>query len=93
MKGPKTCQDLLLAFLLRYGHRYSDKTYWTKAHESWIADIKMPHRAEQIALQEYIHATQEQLGRVQRPPEETGRAGHGPTRSTDKQKQVSPRLT
>jgi len=37
-----------------------------KAHWNWIADIKMPHRAQQIAMEEYIHAVHEQFERVQR---------------------------
>ncbi len=59
-------RQVLLAFLLRHGYRYSGLSYWSKAHWSWIADIKMPHRAQQITLQEYVHAVQEQLERVQR---------------------------
>jgi transposase len=66
VKALRVARQLLLAFLLRHGHRYSGKTYWTKAHKNWIAGIKMPHRAQQIVLQEYVHATQEQLERVQR---------------------------
>lgn len=66
VKAHRTARQVLLAFLLRHGHRYSGLTYWSKAHWKWIADIKMPHRAQQIALQEYVHAVQEQLARVQR---------------------------
>ena len=66
VKALRVARQVLLAFLLRHGHRYSGKSYWTKAHKNWIAGIKMPHRAQQIALQEYVHATQEQLERVQR---------------------------
>ena len=62
----RVARQVLLAFLLRHGHRYSGKAYWTNAHKNWIAGIKMPHRAQQIVLQEYVHATQEQLERVQR---------------------------
>ncbi len=66
VKAQRTARQVLLAFLLRHGHRYSGRTYWSKAHWAWIAAIKMPHRAQQIALQEYIHAVQEQVARVQR---------------------------
>jgi len=66
VKALRVSRQVLLAFLLRHGHRYSGQSYWTKAHLSWIADIKMSHRAQQIALQEYVHSTQEQLERVQR---------------------------
>jgi transposase len=66
VKALRVARQVLLSFLLRHGHRFSGKSYWTKAHQNWIADIKMPHRAQQIALQEYVHAAQEQLERVQR---------------------------
>lgn len=66
VKALRVARQVLLAFLLRHGHRYSGKSYWTKAHNNWIAGIKMPHRAQQIILQEYVHAVQEQLERVRR---------------------------
>ena len=66
VKALRVSRQVLLAFLLRHGYRYSGKTHWTRAHKNWIADIKMPHRAQQIALQEYVHAAQEQLERVDR---------------------------
>lgn len=66
VKALRVARQVLLAFLLRHGHRYSGKSYWSAAHKNWIAGIKMPHRAQQIALQEYVHSVQEQLERVQR---------------------------
>jgi transposase len=66
VKALKVARQELLAFLLRHGHRYSGKSYWSKAHRNWIGDIKMPHRAQQITLQEYVHSIQERLERVQR---------------------------
>ena len=56
----------MLYEVITHGYRYSGRTHWTRAHKNWIADIKMPHRAQQIALQEYVHAAQEQLERVDR---------------------------
>ena len=66
VKALRIARQVLLAFLLRHGYRYSGRTRWTRAHKNWIADIKMPHRAQQIALQEYVHAAQDQLERVDR---------------------------
>ncbi len=66
VKALRVARQLLLAFLLRHGYHYSGQSYWSKAHFNWIADIKMPHRAQQVVLQEYVHGIQEQLGRVQR---------------------------
>jgi len=66
VKALRVARQVLLAFLLRHGYRYSGRSHWSTAHKNWIADIKMPHRAQQIALQEYVHAVQEQGERVQR---------------------------
>jgi len=66
VKALRVARQELLAFLLRHGHRYSGKSYWSMAHKNWIAAIRMPHRAQQIALQEYVHAVQERLERVHR---------------------------
>jgi transposase len=66
VKAHRTARQVLLAFLLRHGYRYSGLSYWSKAHWRWIADIKLPHRAQQITLQEYVHTVHEQLERVQR---------------------------
>lgn len=54
------------AFLLRHGFVYSGKTHWSKAHMNWIVGIAMPHRAQQLALDEYIEALNEALQRVDR---------------------------
>jgi transposase len=66
VKALRVAKQVLLAFILRHGHRYSGRTHWSKAHWNWIAEIKMPHRAQQIVLQEYVHGVREQLERVQR---------------------------
>ncbi len=66
VKAHRTSRQVLLAFLLRHGYRYNGLSYWSKAHWNWIADIKMSHSAQQIALQEYVHAVKEQEARVQR---------------------------
>lgn len=66
VKALRVARQELLAFLLRHGYRYSGKSYWSTAHKDWIADIKMPHRAQQITLQEYVHAVQDRLERVHR---------------------------
>jgi transposase len=62
----KKAKQRLLAFLLRSGHRYSGKAYWSQAHMRWLSDIKMPHRTQQIVLQEYIDAIIVCCHRVQR---------------------------
>lgn len=60
----------LQSFLLRHSIVYSGKTKWTKAHFNWLGDLKMPHPAQQIALQEYIDAIHECCQRVARLTEQ-----------------------
>ena len=62
----RKARQQLGAFLLRSGFRYTGKTNWSKAHWNWIADIKMPHPAQQITLQEYIDAVRSCIERVER---------------------------
>ena len=66
VKALRVSRQVLQGFLLRHGYRYSGRSYWSKAHWNWIADIKMEHRAQQITLQEYVHMVEEQVERVQR---------------------------
>ena len=66
VKALRTARQLLGAFLLRYGYRYPGKKTWCPAHMRWLSDITMPHPAQQITLQEYIHAVMECSERVNR---------------------------
>jgi transposase len=66
VKAQRVARQTLLSFLLRHGQRYSGKSNWSQAHMNWLADIKMPHPAQQIAFQEYVHAVKEQTERVHR---------------------------
>lgn len=52
----KKAKQHLSGFLLRHGRIFSGRTPWSKAHWNWIAGIKMEHPAQQITLQEYVHA-------------------------------------
>lgn len=60
----------LSALLLRNGITYAGKTAWTPAHERWIARLKMPLPAQQIAFQEYVSAINEAAERVERLTEQ-----------------------
>jgi transposase len=55
----RKAKQRLHSFLLRHGIVYSGKTKWTNAHFNWLADVKMEHPAQQIALQEYIASVHE----------------------------------
>lgn len=62
----KKSRQRLSAFLLRQGHRYTGRSPWSAAHMRWISDIKMPHPAQQIVLQEYVTTITECANRVER---------------------------
>jgi transposase len=66
----KKSKQRLQAFLLRHGHRFTGRTPWSKAHIRWISDIKMPHRSQQIVLQESIDTMNQCKSRVQRLTEQ-----------------------
>jgi transposase len=66
VKGQRTARQQLSAFLLRHGLRYPGKTSWGPAHMRWLADVTMPHPAQQVTLQEYINAVRERTERVER---------------------------
>ena len=62
----KKAKQRLKAFLLRNRVVFTGRSQWSKAYFSWLANIAMPHPAQQVALQEYIDAVHESLDRVDR---------------------------
>jgi len=56
----------LQALLLRNEIRYVGKTAWTAAHRRWIAHLKLPDAAQQIAFEEYVGAVEEAGARLVR---------------------------
>ena len=66
----RTAKQQLGAFLLRHDKVYSGRSKWTKAHFNWLADIAMPHPAQQIVFQEYIDTVTDCSNRVQRLTEQ-----------------------
>jgi len=62
----KKAKQRLKAFLLRNSVVFAGSSQWSEAYFKWLADIAMPHPAQQVALQEYIDAVHESLNRVKR---------------------------
>jgi transposase len=62
----RNARHRLKALLLRSGIAYAGKSAWTAAHLRWLATLKMAHAAQQIALQEYLHAVTEATTRIGR---------------------------
>ena len=56
----------LQALLLRNEIRYVGKSAWTQAHRRWIAHLKLPNPAQQIAFEEYVQAVHEAGARLER---------------------------
>ncbi len=66
VNATRKARQRLSALLLRHGFRYAGRHAWSVAHMRWIAEIKMPHPAQQITLQEYVHSVEENSERVDR---------------------------
>ena len=62
----RKAKQRLNSFLLRNGKVFSGRSKWSKAHWNWLADMSMPHRAQQIVLAEYIETVKECERRVDR---------------------------
>ena len=53
-------------FLLRHGKLYSGVRTWTQAYRRWLTTVRFDHPAQQIVLQDYIHAVTDAERRVDR---------------------------
>ena len=49
----RRARQRLSSFLLRNDVRYPGRTRWTQAHLAWLQDLRLPHRAQQIVVQDY----------------------------------------
>ena len=52
--------------LLRHGRVYPGKKGWTGAYRRWLARVRFDHPAQQVVLQDYIHAIEDAETRVER---------------------------
>jgi len=62
----RQARQRLQALLLRNEIRYVGKTAWSAAHRRWIAGLKLPDPAQQIAFEEYVTALEEAGARLER---------------------------
>jgi len=62
----RQARQRLQALLLRNEIRYVGKSSWTAAHRRWIAHLKLPEPAQQIAFEEYVQAVEEAGARLER---------------------------
>jgi len=62
----RQARQRLQALLLRNEIRYVGRSAWTQAHRRWIAHLKLPEPAQQIAFEEYVQAVEEAGRRLER---------------------------
>jgi len=56
----------LQGFGLRHGRIYPGKKGWTKAYPHRLTTVRFEHPAQQIVLQDYIHAVTDAEARIER---------------------------
>jgi transposase len=56
----------LQGFLLRHGRVYAGKKGWTLPYRRWLTTVRFDKSAQQIVLQDYIHAVHDAEERVAR---------------------------
>jgi len=66
VREQRNARHRLKALLLRNGIAYSGRSAWSGAHLRWLASVKLPHPAQQIVFQEYLHAVSEAGARIER---------------------------
>ena len=54
----------LSGFLLRHAKVYAGQKTWTQAYRRWLTTVRFDHPAQQIVLQDYIHAVEDAEKRV-----------------------------
>ena len=52
--------------LLRHGQVYTGKRRWAQAYRRWLTRVRFDHPAQQIVLQDYIHAVDDGEARLAR---------------------------
>jgi transposase len=60
----------LQGFLLRHGRVYAGNKGWTQAYRRWLTTLHFDHSAQQVILQDYIHAVTDAEARVGRLTEQ-----------------------
>jgi transposase len=66
VREQRNARHRLKALLLRNGIAYAGRSAWSGAHLRWLASLKLPLPAQQVAFQEYLHAIGESQARIGR---------------------------
>lgn len=62
----KAAKQRLKSFLLRQGLHYVGRADWNEAHRRYLSKVVCPTAAQQIVFQEFLHAVDEQVERLDR---------------------------
>jgi transposase len=63
-RGLTKARQHLTGFLLRHGKIYAGPRAWTVAYRRWLTTVRFAHSAQQIVLQDYIHAVDDGEKRI-----------------------------
>ena len=66
MKDLKDAKYQLKALLLRNNINYKGTANWTQKHLRWLTELVLPHPAQHIVLQEFLHTITERISRLER---------------------------
>jgi transposase len=58
MRAVRRARQPLTGLLLRHSRTHGGKN-WTLAHRRWLSTVRFEHPAQQIVLQDYIHAVED----------------------------------
>jgi transposase len=64
LRARRRARQQLSSFLLRHGRVRAGKS-WSVAHRRWLSRLRFEHPAQQIVLQDYIHAVEDSEARLQ----------------------------
>lgn len=66
MKDLKDAKYQLKALLLRNNINYKGTANWSQKHLRWLTEVVLPHPAQHIVLQEFLHTITERISRLER---------------------------
>lgn len=66
MKDLKDAKYQLKALLLRNNINYKGTANWSQKHLRWLTELVLPHPAQHIVLQEFLHTINERTSRLER---------------------------
>ena len=66
MKDLKDAKYQLKALLLRNNINYKGTANWSQKHLRWLTELVLPHLAQHIVLQEFLHTITERISRLER---------------------------